>query len=345
MTTAYKPASETCWQEPMEEDPASYCVFSDPYYATDNFGPQSVECREYMSQRCANKWDSECEVYSKNEDWSVPDHNSKFETGNPTTTGEKHIRNTAERRFCRMVGDQCYEQRYDFNPMSTGTPLVSRWNGACTMVCDQFDPNTVYDDPVFQKCLEHPGLCDHVLNNMSRAAAASAVSSVYPSNSSSSYLMSCGEIEGEYDTFEHKPTPSSIPTEIMKERGSEKSDEYVDQLILEAGRVSRGGGGGDIPVGMTTVKRKATSSSCRGGGGAAASNACKIGTAAAEYVTSPGATVRMVEAVNKLFHGLLGVAGVGMQGVVSLLLFAVQVGQKFQIVKTVKMSGRERDRK
>lgn len=153
--------------EPLEADPYTQCLTQDFFYSGNLLGPFSKECKLFMADRCAKKWDNACEVYSTNR---IPDYPDEYTTSfkdlyTRLPEGQKFIKKTAERKFCKIGGPNCRIMFDQFNPTAPNTPQIHEYTGQCEKVCDKFNAGDA-NDVVLRKCAEHPGLCDDTLWSM-----------------------------------------------------------------------------------------------------------------------------------------------------------------------------------
>jgi len=169
-------------------DPLTYCLggpldnrFLHGGHA-DILGNDSRQCQLYMSEYCANKWDSFCELASHNKTISYPA--SPYTGGNMHDTGvhcaglnagEMMIRNTAMRKYLDQLVNAHMEYE-PFDPTVPNSPLISYWTGNTPYTKGvplfSVDPKTIDTDPVMNKILMKPSIAPDVLlniyNNMKR---------------------------------------------------------------------------------------------------------------------------------------------------------------------------------
>jgi hypothetical protein len=186
----YRTTSSMACADPNAVDPVGSCLFREQGYDTINeFGPTSTPCRTFMAPPCAKEWTAECELFSRNRDDHVPDEYTQAEDSavrdgafaRRTTNGERHVRRTAERRFCRAVGERCHTLTVPFNQLAVGTPLLHTDVGECSLVCDVWraDDTTPGADVLLDKCLDAPdqhatvldGMCDVAIEASTRGEA------------------------------------------------------------------------------------------------------------------------------------------------------------------------------
>lgn len=125
-----------------QSDPLTYCLY--PTYDSEWIhgstvsnllnSPQSDACQVYMSERCAEKWDSACDVYlEQNRDIFWPnmgavDLQSQKRANNflqyTPTTGESMIRNAVEKRF--FIYPNANVEKVPFDPNMASSPFFTR---------------------------------------------------------------------------------------------------------------------------------------------------------------------------------------------------------------------------
>lgn len=147
-----------------------------------NSGPRSIKCQHYMAQKCADKWDGFCEYFYKehgkggqwpnNQQWPIANPRPyEVEYGLPTnlTMGEQLLRNTAERKYCRMVG--CQKRCEPFDPTNPNSPTITYYDTAnCIPICDNFSVSALDNDPVMNRMLDNPRAAAGTLINMCNTA-------------------------------------------------------------------------------------------------------------------------------------------------------------------------------
>lgn len=125
-------------------------------------------CPKFMVQRCANKWDTYCDIYIKESLKSIPgDLNDQ----------ELFMKQVVDSKFCRMNPDipdsqNCKVMRELFDPTLINSPIITsdvgsiiyttgplgeyKETGGCPHTCDKIDFKTIEDDPLFKLCLSKP---------------------------------------------------------------------------------------------------------------------------------------------------------------------------------------------
>jgi hypothetical protein len=141
------------------------------------YGKYSRPCQLFMSEYCATKWDSFCEVASYNTNTNFPNN-----AGNclgytdvackGLNAGEVLIKNTAARKYLvKMIGSKkTYEP---FDPNVASSPLISYWipeNGCPTgsggVPIYIVNPKTIDSDIVMNKILSKPKIAFDILINI-----------------------------------------------------------------------------------------------------------------------------------------------------------------------------------
>ena len=147
----------------------------------DTYGQHSRACQLFLSEYCANKWDSFCEVASMNTNSWLPNTlvtQGCHEGGNSAcqglTAGEILIYNTACRKYLvKMLGAT---KKYEpFDPNVASSPLISYWvpsdgnplfRDGCSVPVYTVNPTTIDSDPVMDKILAKPGIAPLILINI-----------------------------------------------------------------------------------------------------------------------------------------------------------------------------------
>jgi hypothetical protein len=163
--------------------------------------PGSSQCQAFMSQYCASKWDSICEIMSRDQNRNFPNSQAQCNQsggpaggnnwlcdlssnntnlGNTFTNGEILIRNAAAEKYLSAMSDNCIRKYEPFDPTVPDSPLISKWmpvgnscgNGSCGSgggVCIPIyavDPKTIDNDPVMNKIIAKPAIAMDILINM-----------------------------------------------------------------------------------------------------------------------------------------------------------------------------------
>lgn len=183
-------------------DPLLYCVLDtmDSQFlhgATGRtFGKYNEHCSEYLSTRCAIKWDGVCEAMSKDKETRFPN------TGGPLTEytinglsnqgpclpyGQQIIRDTAFKKYKVQLND-CNVYCEPFDPTVANSPLVcyesrttctsgptnyevcegSSEGGICSSVY-KITPEqipTLDSDPVMNKILDNPKIASDLIDKI-----------------------------------------------------------------------------------------------------------------------------------------------------------------------------------
>lgn len=158
-------------------DPVQCCVADNPFYCSGMARPGSWECRSFMSDRCAQKWDEWCDVSFFNTHFVVPNENTRVNT----PEREILLRDTLEKRYCKRIesnivendeplglNGSCNKTCSLFDPTSPQSPSVCNYSGNCLLKCDNIPENIndLDNDPQFKACLDHPEKCEQLLTNM-----------------------------------------------------------------------------------------------------------------------------------------------------------------------------------
>lgn len=133
-------------QEESEESVLSYSLMSqlDSNFIHGSsgrgFGKYSLEAQEYMSSRCAEKWDGACDIVAMNPERGKPNmvFGQDLITGSRNrglSSGEQMVRNAAFKRF-----------------------VVSVRN--CNLLCSPYNPNTPNSRLVCQQSSQEAGYCN-----------------------------------------------------------------------------------------------------------------------------------------------------------------------------------------
>ena len=154
-------------EDMREANPEWYMVRSDRFWkGHGNHDPSSEPSREYMAEICSKNWTPLCEQRSLHKHTHVPDRSTDTVD---LSEGDKHIRRTAEKKFCRVVENpnnpgRCIKEFIQVEPNSTESPYYARYSVACIMICDKLEPKD-HKDAVTEKCLDKPYLCSAILES------------------------------------------------------------------------------------------------------------------------------------------------------------------------------------
>lgn len=150
-------------------DPAECCVgYKYKWLCGGNRnGPDSTECGQYMAKRCSEKWDSFCEIYSKDVG-GVDFNNREVQQQTKIGTGDKFLREALRNKFC-IVNEtsKCRKQCTPFNGADSDTPEVCGYYGKCDQTCELKKEDL--SDPLIAKCLENPEAHADVLKSLCSA--------------------------------------------------------------------------------------------------------------------------------------------------------------------------------
>lgn len=137
--------------------------------------PQSDACQVFMSERCAERWDEACDVYtSQNQDTFWPNMGAvdlqsqaranRFLQHTPTT-GENMIRNSVEKRF--FVYPNASTKMVPFDPNMASSPFFTRISVDTLTPQWMLHPmamGSLHDNDAFTNMmLQHPKTCFDLL--------------------------------------------------------------------------------------------------------------------------------------------------------------------------------------
>lgn len=143
---------------------------------SDILGQHSKPCQLFMSEYCADKWDSFCEIASNNTNTQYPNNKQiNINTGDITyrnmSAGENLIYNTAARKYLLKMHNA--RKKYEpFDPTVATSPMISYWvsdnysytnTGIPEYSCN---PKNIDDDVVMDKILNKPIIAMDILINM-----------------------------------------------------------------------------------------------------------------------------------------------------------------------------------
>jgi len=147
------------------------------------YGPRSSKCQNYMSQRCADKWDGFCEYFYRenqpqsgqsnwpnNQLWPIERAREwEVRSNLPTmlSTGDNLVRNAAERKFCTFT--DCEQKCEPFNPTDPNSPMISYYSGSCIPSC-KVDPKTADREVLLDRMMENPKASAGTLINICNTA-------------------------------------------------------------------------------------------------------------------------------------------------------------------------------
>jgi hypothetical protein len=158
MSSSYHNFSVMEHKDILQDDPVVCCLSANRGYCSDRFGPKSIKCKEYMSQRCSDKWDDSCQIYSLNQDTFTGDRHV-MRTGIVATIGEQFIRNVVERKYCTNTENQnCQLKCEKFNVQIPNSPEVCSFQGNCHKVCGNFTKKEILSDPLIDRILANPAI-------------------------------------------------------------------------------------------------------------------------------------------------------------------------------------------
>lgn len=146
-------------------------------------GPRSAACQEYMSDRCAKKWDGFCEYFYQengkngpnNKKWpSAVNRSWESQFGFPTylTLGDNLLKDTAEKKYCSILN--CNVKQESMAPtignMSRVNRMYAQTTTGCVPMCQVTDVKSLDTDPVFNHMLDNPDASAPILINMCNVA-------------------------------------------------------------------------------------------------------------------------------------------------------------------------------
>ena len=160
------------------DNPLSYCLnwtVDQTFLHGGNsyiYGQYSKECQSFLSDYCAQKWDSFCEIASRNNNISYPnnlDQHVNFTGG--MTAGEILIKNAAAKKYLISMSGNCVQKFQPFDPTVANSPMISYWGSAgdCTDPCIPkyaVNPASIDNDPIMNKLLDKPSIALDILANI-----------------------------------------------------------------------------------------------------------------------------------------------------------------------------------
>lgn len=171
------------------EDPLACCM---PYnlFTCENRTAELGLCPNFMSQRCAQKWDDKCDLYLST-----------------TTYWKDFLEKTAEKKFCKLSKDShCTKLCQPFDPIAQESPQVCDFVGneittlnindpsgentaitnptymkiPCNKTCDLITPDILTaTDPVITNCLNN-GQCSDILANICDTSVSEKINIAHP---------------------------------------------------------------------------------------------------------------------------------------------------------------------
>jgi hypothetical protein len=151
--------------------------------------PNSQQCELFMSQYCANDWNSICEYKSNDTQKSLPNTVARCNSvngpclgtglGNDLTYGQILVGNTAREKYLVKMSNNCHREYQPFDPTNPESPLISKWmpgkancnspagcEGDSCIPVYAVDPSEIDRDPVMNKLLANPSIAMDVLINI-----------------------------------------------------------------------------------------------------------------------------------------------------------------------------------
>lgn len=133
--------------------------------SSNNYGQYSVHCNNFMSDYCAEKWDSFCETASRD---------NKKDGCNLLTEGEKLIKESAEKKYTKNIKGFKKIQK-PFDPNVASSPLINYWvlkkdnsrlydeNVDYDKVIYHININTIDSDKLLNKLINKPYIAPKVI--------------------------------------------------------------------------------------------------------------------------------------------------------------------------------------
>ena len=144
-----------------------------------NSGPRSMQCQNYMAQRCADKWDGFCEYYYQqygpngstplipgawpNSVWRPWEE--AYGLNFQMSLGDQMLKNAAERKYCKL--QNCTPTVSPLDPTDPNSVKVATYADytGCVPVC-KVDPQTIDKDPIMNRVLQNPTIAAGTLVNI-----------------------------------------------------------------------------------------------------------------------------------------------------------------------------------
>jgi hypothetical protein len=142
----------------------------------DTLGQHSKSCQLFMSEYCSDKWDSFCEVASRNTNVTYPNQAEECtNTGDIAcrgmNAGEALVRNTAARKYLIKMHN-AHKKYQPFDPTVATSPMISYWvSNNCSYANTgipeySVDPSKIDSDVVMDKILRKPIIAMNILINI-----------------------------------------------------------------------------------------------------------------------------------------------------------------------------------
>ena len=174
------------------ENPLNYCLadnlntmFNNGATGNTISNSNGANCQAFMSDYCANDWNTICETASKSSTTMTPNSLQTCGSGygqscvqpcNRLTAGEILIANTATKKYLSQMAG-CSLKYEPFDPTVAGSPLVSFWSGNCNthgnetcIPVYEVNPKIIDNDPVMNKILNKPIIAWGLLVNIYNTA-------------------------------------------------------------------------------------------------------------------------------------------------------------------------------
>ena len=164
-------------------NPLTYCIndtLSQRFLHGGNtgmYGQSSKQCQSFLSDYCAQGWDSVCEIASKNINIIYPNSLPNASIGGvpymlgAMSAGDMLIRNTASVKYVIALGN-CQLKYEPFDPTVADSPMIRYWvsntgNNSCTPVYGvSTNPEELDSDILMDKILQNPKIALDILINI-----------------------------------------------------------------------------------------------------------------------------------------------------------------------------------
>lgn len=159
-------------------NPLTYCMVKTMDNAfihggTSNIGPSSYQCQNYMADRCADKWDSYCDLYANvNSTLTYWPNSAAISAGSfssvnaiqPLNVAQQLLRNAAERKYIHYpYVKPSYEP---FDPNDAASPYYNKYGssyGPLKYSIKNIHAKSINKDELMIKVLRQPQACMDVL--------------------------------------------------------------------------------------------------------------------------------------------------------------------------------------
>ena len=156
----------TCMRKDQSINSAfAYTELQDAFLHGNKFDPMGTSSRRLMTNKCALKWTPDCDTFYR--PW-INDKLIDQTDGTMTDSEGMLIKQAAVMRFCRPLG--CEQTRQLVDPTTLDSPSYVVDTTPCQYVCDNYDPKTIDQDPLFNRVLMRPTENLTLLKNMYNTA-------------------------------------------------------------------------------------------------------------------------------------------------------------------------------